>query len=361
MSKREKINHGLTRLLTGIFLGANICTVLLLWLTVISTFVSPSEYPSLSLLGLFFPILVVIDVAFIFFWLIFHFSLVWVPILGLAVVSSYAMDYCPTNTKKYHSDSAICVVTYNLGGVQTDEDQQEVVRFLKEKKPDIACFQEMTGSMMNMPEFLQFVDSMHYYKVKGTGKYILTRFKLLGDTIHIDYPTNPVRTNNSTACWIYCQGDSLLLVSNHLESNSLNDSDKTEYKDMILEPERERVEQGGRLLKRKLSNAAYYRGAQTDTLCALVDKNPKKSIILCGDFNDTPISYTYQKLTKRLDCAFRETGRGAGFTYKRNGIYVRIDHIFMSKDWQCLKCYVDDKIKASDHYPVVAYMQKKHQ
>ena len=73
MSKREKIHHGLTRLLTGIFLGANIFTVLLLWLTVASTYVSPSEYPSLSLLGLFFPILVVIDVAFIFFWLIFHY------------------------------------------------------------------------------------------------------------------------------------------------------------------------------------------------------------------------------------------------------------------------------------------------
>ena len=360
MPKREKKHRGFTRLLVGLFLGANICTILLLWLTVATTFVSPSEYPSLSLLGLFFPIFVAIDIAFIFFWLIFRFSLVWVPILGLAVVSGYAMDYCPINTKKFPSDSAICVVTYNMGGVLTDEDQQEVMRFLKEKKPDIACFQEMTGSMMNMPEFIQFVDSMHYNKVIGTGKYILTRFKLLGDTMHVNYPTNPERANNSTACWIHCQGDSLLLVSNHLESNSLNDSDKTEYKEMILEPERERVEQGGRLLKRKLGGAAYYRGAQTDTLCALIDKNAGKSILMCGDFNDTPISYTYQKIAKRLDCAFRKTGRGVGFTYKRNGIFVRIDHIFISKDWQCLKCYVDDRIGASDHFPVVAYIQKKH-
>lgn len=360
MSKREKIHNGLTRLLTGLFLGANIFTVLLLWLTVVSTYVSPNEFPSLSLLGLFFPIFVAIDIAFIFFWLIFRFSLVWVPILGLAVVSGYAMDYCPINTKEYPLDSAICIVTYNMGGLQTDGDRQEVMRFLKEKKPDIACFQEMAGSMMNMPEFLQFVDSMHYNRVIGTGKYILTRFKLLGDTMHIDYPTSPVRANNSTACWIHCQGDSLLLVSNHLESNSLSDSDKTEYKDMILEPERERVEQGGRLLKRKLGSAAYYRGAQTDTLCALIDKNAGKSIVMCGDFNDTPISYTYQQIAKRMNCAFRETGRGTGFTYKRNGIYVRIDHIFISKDWRCLKCYVDDEIRASDHFPVVAYMQKKH-
>ena len=357
MPKKENKHRRLTRLLVGLFLGANICTVLLLWLTVASTFVSPNEYPTLSLLGLFFPIFVAIDIAFIFFWLIFHFTLVWVPILGLAVVSSYAMDYCPINTKKYESDSAICVITYNLGGVQTNEEQLEVVNFLKEKCPDIVCFQEMNGSLMNMPEYLHFIDSVGYRRVIGTGKYILTRFPVLGDTLHIDYPT---RANSSMGCWIRCQGDSLLLVSNHLESNALSDSDKTEYKDMILEPGRERVEQGGRLLKRKLGDAAYYRGAQTDTLCALIDKNEGKSIIMCGDFNDTPISYTYQKIAKRLDCAFRETGRGVGFTYKQSGIFVRIDHIFCSQDWQCLKCYVDDNIEASDHYPVVAYLQKKH-
>lgn len=355
-NKKKKIGP-LTRLLVGLFLGANVCTVLLLWLTVASTFVSPSDYPTISLLGLFFPIFVAVDIAFVFFWLIFHFTLVWVPILGLAVVASYAMDYCPINTKEYESDSAICVVTYNLGGVVEENDRLEVVGFLKKKNPDIVCFQEIQGNLMNMPEFQQFVDSMHYNKVIGAGKYILTRFPVLGDTLHIDYPT---RNNSSMACWIYCQGDSLLLVSNHLESNGLSDSDKCEYKGMILEPERERVELGSQLLKRKLGGAAYYRGAQTDTLCALIDRNYGKSMIMCGDFNDTPISYTYQRLARRLDCAFRETGRGVGFTYKHSGIYVRIDHIFISKDWQCLKCYVDDGITASDHLPVVAYMQKKH-
>lgn len=358
MPGKENKSHGLKRLLVGLFLGANICTVLLLWLTVVSTFISPNEYPTLSLLGLFFPIFMAIDIAFIFFWVIFRFSLVWVPILGLAVVYGFVMDYCPINTRENPLDSAICVVTYNLGGVQTDEEQKEVIGFLREKHPDIVCFQEMDGSLMNKPEFLQFVDSMHYNKVIGRGKYILSRFKVLGDTLHIDYPT---RSNSSMACWINCLGDSLLLVSNHLESNALSDSDKTEYKGMIMEPEREKVKHGGRLLKRKLGGAAYYRGAQTDTLCALIDRNAGKSIIMCGDFNDTPISYTYQKLAKRLDNTFRKSGSGVGFTYRQSGIYVRIDHIFCSKDWQCVKCYVDEGIGASDHFPVVAYLQKKCQ
>ncbi|MBO7068061.1 MAG: endonuclease/exonuclease/phosphatase family protein [Bacteroidaceae bacterium] len=344
-------------MLVGLFLGANVFTILLMWLIVASTYVSPHTYPTLSLIGLFFPIFVIVDIAFIFFWLIFRFSLIWVPIMGLAAVAGYAMDYCPINTREYASDSAICVVTYNLGGVKEEEDRREVIRFLREKSPDIVCFQEIAGNLINMPEFLQLTDSMGYHRVIGHAKYLLTRFPVCGDTLHIDYPT---RHNSSIACWILCQGDSLLLVSNHLESNALTDSDKTEYKSMILEPEQQRVEQGSRLLARKLRDAAYYRGTQTDTLCALIDRNAGKSIIMCGDFNDTPISYTYQRLARRLNCAFRETGRGVGFTYKRSGIYVRIDHIFASDDWKCLKCYVDDGITASDHFPVVAYLQKKH-
>ena len=358
MQNRKKKTSPFVRVLIGIFLGANVCTILLMWLAVISTFVSPSLHPTLSLLGLFFPIFVAVDIAFIFFWLIFRFYLVWVPLVGLMVVASYAMDYCPINTKKYLSDSAICVVTYNVGGAKNDEDRQEVVRFLAEKSADIVCLQEMYGGLSEMSEFQHLVDSMHYHKVEGTGKLILTRFPILGDTLHIEYPT---RKNSSMACWIQCQGDELLLVSNHLESNALSDSDKTEYKNMILDPEQERVEQGSRVLLRKLRDAAYYRGAQTDTLCALIDKYEGKSILLCGDFNDTPISYTYQKLAKRLDCAFRRIGRGVGFTYRQSGIYVRIDHIFASSDWQSIKCYVDEGITASDHFPVVAYLQKKDQ
>jgi len=358
MQNNKKKTSPFVRVLIGIFLGANVCTILLMWLAVISTYVSPSSHPTLSLFGLFFPIFVAVDIAFVFFWLIFRFYLVWVPLVGLMVVASYTLDYCPVNTKEYLSDSAICVITYNLGGAKEEENRQEIVNYLREKSPDIVCFQEIFGSLVNMPDFLHFVDSMGYHFVKGKGKYILTRFPILGDTLHIDYPT---RNNSSMACWIHCQGDSLLLVSNHLESNALSDSDKTEYRNMILDPEQQRVEQGSRILLHKLRDAAHYRGAQTDTLCALVDRNLGKSILVCGDFNDTPISYTYQRLADRLDCVFRKIGRGVGFTYSQNGIYVRIDHIFASSDWQCIKCYVDYSIKASDHFPVVAYLQKKGQ
>jgi endonuclease/exonuclease/phosphatase family metal-dependent hydrolase len=355
---RKKKTRYLTRLLVTLFLGANVCTVLFMWLTVCSTFISPSLYPSLTLPGLAFPIFVFVDILFIFFWMIFHIRLVWVPIAGLAVVGAYALDYCPVHIGDEASlDSTVCVVTYNVGHTYTDEDRLEVVRFIREQSADIVCFQEINGQLMNLKEFTQTADSMGYHRVVGYAKYILTRFPVMGDTLNVTYPTK--KGNRSMACWIDCMGDSVLVVSNHLESNHLSDSDKTEYKGMILEPERQRMEQSGKLLAGKLKSAASYRGAQADTLCALIDRNAGKSMIFCGDFNDTPISYTYQRLTRKLDCAFRQAGNGLGFTYRQSGIFVRIDHIFTSSDWECRKCYTETSVGASDHFPVVAYLRKK--
>ena len=38
-------------------------------------------------------------------------------------------------------------------------------------------------------------------------------------------------------------------------------------------------------------------------------------MILCGDFNDTPLSYTYRQLSRKLTDSFIEKGRGIGNTY----------------------------------------------
>ena len=46
-----------------------------------------------------------------------------------------------------------------------------------------------------------------------------------------------------------------------------------------------------------------------------------KPVILCGDFNDTPISYTRHRVASLgLTDAFREAGQGFGFSFRRNAI-----------------------------------------
>ena len=63
-----------------------------------------------------------------------------------------------------------------------------------------------------------------------------------------------------------------------------------------------------------------------------------KYLLVCGDFNDSPISYAHHTIGKGLTDAYREAGWGPGFSYNRNFLYFRIDHLFVNKGFKVLKC-----------------------
>ena len=347
------------RLTTGLFLGANICTILLLWLCVALTYISPEHLPRISLLTLAFPIFLTVNILFIPFWLIFKARLAWIPIAGILIVASHCLDYCPinlnTNRSSNNNDSTITIITFNVGCKHTGkESRDKLLQYINEQNPDIVCLQEVP------PHFLEnhqkWLDSTAYHHLQSYTNSIITKFPIISDTIHISYPT---RSNHSTACWIDCYGDSLLVVNNHLESTHLSTEDKDDYANAITDPHRQTIKNSSRMLLGKLSEAASYRGAQTDSICSLIDRNTGHPVIVCGDHNDTPISYTYQRLARRLASAYREAGFGPGFTFSQRFFPVRIDHIFYSKDWQCLSCQIDKSVPFSDHYPVIARIGKK--
>ena len=108
-----------------------------------------------------------------------------------------------------------------------------------------------------------------------------------------------------------------------------------------------------------LSQAAVMRSTQTAMLDSVIRSHEGESIILCGDFNETPISYSYQKMKHRLKSCFRESGLGLGFSYNNPGFWVRIDHIFTSDDWMSTNTHIVRTFRCSDHYPVVTTLHKR--
>jgi len=82
-------------------------------------------------------------------------------------------------------------------------------------------------------------------------------------------------------------------------------------------------------------------------------------VIVCGDFNDSPLSYAHRVIGKELDDAFVQSGNGFGISYNQNHFYFRIDHILLSKNLESYQCTVDKTIKSSDHYPIWCFVAKK--
>jgi endonuclease/exonuclease/phosphatase family metal-dependent hydrolase len=76
-------------------------------------------------------------------------------------------------------------------------------------------------------------------------------------------------------------------------------------------------------------------------------------VILCGDLNNTPLSYTYHHLrgSRFSDSFHHQQSIGMGNTYNGKMPPIRIDYVMHDKSFKTLS-YKRIKVDFSDHYPV---------
>jgi endonuclease/exonuclease/phosphatase family metal-dependent hydrolase len=82
-------------------------------------------------------------------------------------------------------------------------------------------------------------------------------------------------------------------------------------------------------------------------------------LVVCGDFNATPLSPVYRRLETGLVDVQVETGRTSA-TWPSRFPCLRIDYLFVSPDLPVISCHVvADSLarRASDHLPLVAEIE----
>ncbi|MDD5346625.1 MAG: endonuclease/exonuclease/phosphatase family protein [Proteiniphilum sp.] len=79
-------------------------------------------------------------------------------------------------------------------------------------------------------------------------------------------------------------------------------------------------------------------------------------IIICGDFNDTPISYAYSRMKRGLKDAYISTAFGPGITYHQDLFLFRIDYILHNEGLKAFRTKVD-RVPYSDHYPLRTHLK----
>jgi endonuclease/exonuclease/phosphatase family metal-dependent hydrolase len=126
------------------------------------------------------------------------------------------------------------------------------------------------------------------------------------------------------------RGDTLRVYNAHVASIRFNNEDYRFIDKMknADEDERPPLTDGLGILKR-LENAYKKRAYQVKTMKDHISQCPYPAVVT-GDFNDTPVSYSYALLSDGLKDAFRESGWGLGSTYIGKFPSFRIDYIFHS-------------------------------
>ena len=278
--------------------GANVATVLVMLLVGYSDRLNPADHPLLSTLGMTLPVFLLINLAFLFFWLVFKWRMVWISVLGLVLAYVPISIYMPLNSSQDIPEGALKIISYNVcaygGNYKYEQGFEKVRDYLAEEKPDIVCIQEDIDTWRRYV-FLHYEKNFAYndtmvitntpqsYNALGIhSKYPIIRRE------RIDYPS---MANGSVAWWLKVGDDTLIVVNNHFESCHLNKDDRAQYLQMIKgKMPRDSVREESKLLLVKLAEANAKRSGQIRTVRQYALDHGQYPVIVCGDFNDSPIS-----------------------------------------------------------------------
>ena len=339
---------------------------LLMLLTGYSDRLDPSQFPVLACAGMLFPFMVMVNLGVMVFWLFVSWRHALIPLAGLVLAYSPIRTVVPLNPTQQLPDSCIKVMSYNVCGYsgvkRFDQPLDTIMSYLKEVKPDILCIQEdyrhNPDPVALLKEIFPYNDTVHV-KQNRTSELnavgIHTRYPILRKE-YIPYES---KGNGSAAFFLLVDGDTVLVVNNHLESFHLSPEDKQQYKDMLKgRMKRDSAQAETRFLIGKISQGGAIRAPQARAVHDYIVAHSQYPLIVCGDFNDTPVSYARRTIAQGLTDCFVESGWGAGLSYNQKGFNFRIDQMMCSADFTPYNCYVDSKMEASDHNPVICWLKK---
>lgn len=342
----------LNKQLGRLVLLCNILALLWLYACCLVTWIPCDVHPRLSLITFTFPAALVACMLFVPVWLVLNVKRLWIPLVGILLCWSYVMDYCPIRLSSGEEvPEGLKVVTWNSKYMGGAENYDAFKDYMKNLNADIICLQETECGKAGWEDFLKDMKDQGY-EYSQQKLELLTRYHILDtDTLKYDTRSNGVR-------WfrIAKENDTILVLNCHLESNHMPAEVKEEYRQVIDNPEYAKAKESGHSMLPLMIKSAYYRGSQARAMRDFIKEHQGEHIIVCGDFNDTPISYAFQTLSRQLVSNYRESGRGVGVSYNERGFWVRIDHIFHSDDAESSNTFIDQSIGISDHYPVISWV-----
>ncbi len=360
-------------ILNKILLWVNYAAILALFISLMAKYVSPQLFWIVSFFGLAFLYLILLNVLFVIYWLA-QFRRLALLSAGMILLSTFTLkNYFQFSFKTNSANSNIKVTSYNsmlfdlYNWSKNAKSRKNILNSLQEINPDILCLQEFYNSdesddFHNIDTILSTFNTKYYHV-----EYTATRRKLdhWGIVTFSKYPIInkgkiEFKTSANNICIytdVIIKKDTVRIYNMHLQSIRFSKSDYKFMSDIQTEEDAQDEVENSKSILRRLKRAFVKRAEQAEIVEANIKSCPYK-IILCGDFNDTPASYTYNLLSSKLKDSFIEKGKGFGRTYAGKFPQFRIDYILHSKALKCNKFERSDET-FTDHFPITAYLSIK--
>ena len=396
------------KLINIIAFPATIVLAILLMLSGFVPTISPETNSWLPLLGLAFPVFFVLMVLAFFYWLV---QGKWRSLFALSCLLlnlGQASLYIQWNDENAGAKGAVNVssgkedkedgggpidkemldmnakllkvITYNaqLFGLYQNESSLDIVnteympamdsflRVLKAENADVVCLQEVyakAGGLKALARFLKAEGGFDYsqtytlsdrrpYGMIVLSKYLIKRWK----------PLSLGTNTGNMAMWVdieipseykFLRNARIRIYNLHLQSFRFA---KKDYEVMQKQTQQKEIDmEGSKGIITRL-RLGYQRRAQQVGIVkqSVLDCDFPK--VICGDFNDIPVSYSYRQLSAGMRDAFVEAGRGLETTYKGSMPSFRIDYLLFDNPMRAVS-YKSIKEVPSDHKLLVTELQ----
>lgn len=331
---------------------------------------SPDTMGYFVLFGLAYPFVLLLNIAFIIYWLLKRprFSIFSAAIILLGI--GHLTDFFQISFSKSRDESAshLKVLTYNVhvfdvfDRKEGQQTRDAIFDMLVREDADVLCFQEFFHSekkkfFPTKDTLLKFLPNIHYHE---RYTHALGGQQYFGVALFSKYPIVrkgyvPFSSDANNFC-IYADllvgGDTIRVYNGHLQSIRLKPED---YDLANGKTEQSEIDDAGKRIARRLKSAFVKRQEQVDRIATSINASPYP-VVLCGDFNDPPVSYTYETLSDILEDSFVACGNGIGNTYIGAFPSFRIDYILHSPSLKTI-AYKTLEEKLSDHHAITATLE----
>ncbi len=349
---------------------ASVTAVASLFLAYLSPYIHPDTIELVPFFGLVYPIIVISVIVLGIIWAFMKsrwgFVMLGALLLGgnlhFRTLALGSEDEIPqdANVFKIMSYNVRLFDVYNENLEEARSNRDSIISFIHREDPDVICFQEF----YHQDKPTRFVTKDTIAKLLGTkytheryshkriqrqnfGICMLSKYEMIaqGDV------TFEVNANTDNYC-IYADivkgRDTIRVYNIHLQSIKL------QQEDYALFGEKNKQAGGkkstARLLFEKLTIAYPTRAEQARKVVKHIESSPYP-VVVCGDFNDTPMSYVYNQFNRTLIDSYRESCFGLGVTYVGKVPAGRIDYIFHTPNLVSSKFKIQEKAY-SDHRAV---------